>query len=59
MVALVHSALVNLAPMDVYFDQNLQTWEQGRFIRFHGLAQWLSWLWPYALMVDVMRRLAR
>ncbi|MEY2620428.1 MAG: hypothetical protein RIT26_248 [Pseudomonadota bacterium] len=57
--ALVHSALVNLAPMDVYFDQSLQIWEQGRFIRFHGLAQWLSWLWPYALMADVMRRLAR
>ena len=23
-------------------------WEQGRFIRFHGAAQWVGWLWPYA-----------
>ena len=57
--ALIHSALVNTAPIDVYLDQTLQTWEQGRFIRFHGLAQWLGWLWPYALILDVMRRLAR
>ena len=57
--ALVHASLVNLAPTDVYFDQTLQTWEQGRFIRFNGVAQWLGWLWPYALMADVMRRLAR
>lgn len=57
--ALVHASLVNLAPTDVYFDQTLQTWEQGRFIRFNGLAQWLGWLWPYALIADVMRRLAR
>lgn len=57
--ALLHTTLVNLAPMDAYFDQTLQTWEQGRFIRFNGLAQWLGWLWPYALMLDVMRRLAR
>ena len=26
---------------------SLQAWEQGRFIRFHGLAQWVGWLWPY------------
>ena len=24
------------------FSQTLQTWEQGRFIRFHGLGQWLA-----------------
>ena len=57
--ALIHLALVNLAPLNTYFDQTLQTWEQGRFIRFNGLAQWLGWLWPYALILDAMRRLAR
>ncbi len=36
------------APVDPYFAQSLQAWEQGRFIRFHGLAQWIGWLWPYA-----------
>jgi len=28
----------------------VQTWEQGKFIRFHGLTEWLSWGWPFALL---------
>ena len=52
-------AMVNQAPANSYFDHNLKVWEQGRLIRFNGLAQWLGWLWPYALVADVMRRLAR
>jgi VanZ family protein len=58
-LACVFLALVNQAPANSYFDHNLKGWEQGRFIRFNGLAQWLGWLWPYALVADVMRRLAR
>jgi VanZ family protein len=38
------------APADPYFAQSLQAWEQGRFVRFHGLAQWVGWLWPYGAM---------
>ena len=37
--------------------QSLQAWEQGRFIRFHGLAQWIGWLWPYAAMAWLLSRL--
>ncbi len=48
-------SLINAAPETPYFAQTLQSWEQGRFIRFHGLAQWLGWLWPYAaLLVALM-----
>jgi hypothetical protein len=36
----------------------LQTWEQGRFIRFHGVVQWLGWLWPYAALLYVLVRLS-
>jgi hypothetical protein len=36
----------------------LQTWEQGQFIRFHGLIQWLGWLWPYALLLYLVNRLS-
>lgn len=43
-------ALVAQAPADAYFAESLQGWQQGRFIRFHGLAQWVGWLWPYAAM---------
>ncbi len=42
--------LLNQAPDSPYFAQTLQAWEQGRFIRFHGFAQWLGWAWPYAAM---------
>lgn len=50
----VYLSLLNQAPESAYFAQTLQAWEQGRFIRFHGLAQWLGWLWPYATLVYVL-----
>jgi VanZ family protein len=60
LVALVlHLALLNQAPESAYFALTLQEWEQGRFIRFHGLAQWLGWLWPYAALVYVLLRVSR
>lgn len=49
--------LVHQAPGDPYFAQSLQDWEQGRFIRFHGLARWLGWLWPFAAMAWLLVRL--
>ncbi len=55
----VHLSLLNQAPTSAYFAQTLQTWEQGRFIRFNGLAQWLGWLWPYGALAYVLLRLSR
>lgn len=55
----VHLSLLNQAPASAYFTQTLQTWQQGRFIRFNGLAQWLGWLWPYAALAYVLLRLSR
>ena len=43
-------ALVAQAPSDPYYAESLFAWEQGRFIRFHGAAQWVGWLWPYAAL---------
>jgi VanZ family protein len=54
----IHLGLLNQAPADPYFAQTLQTWEQGRFIRFHGMVQWLGWLWPYAALLYVLVRLS-
>ncbi|MBT9490274.1 MAG: VanZ family protein [Rubrivivax sp.] len=45
------------APADPYFALSLQRWEQGRFIRFHGLAQWIGWLWPYGAGLWLLGRL--
>jgi len=52
-------ALVAQAPADPYYAQSLQAWEQGRFIRFHGVAQWVGWLWPYATLVYLLVRVAQ
>ena len=51
--------LVAQSPTDPYYAASLQGWEQGRFIRFHGLAQWIGWLWPYAAIAWLLTRLAR
>jgi hypothetical protein len=51
-------ALVNQAPSDPYFAESLQAWEQGRFIRFHGAAQWVGLGWPYAALMYLLARVA-
>lgn len=51
-------AFVEQAPADPYFAQSLQAWEQGRFIRFHGIAQWVGWIWPYAALWYLLSRVA-
>ena len=53
-----HLALLNQAPVDPYFAQTLQIWEQGRFIHFYGLVQWLGWVWPYAALLYLLVRLS-
>ena len=42
--------VLNRAPQSPYLAESLDIWAQGRFIRFHGLTQWLGWLWPYAAL---------
>jgi len=54
----IHLSLLNRAPADPYFAQTLQIWEQGRFIKFYGLVQWLGWLWPYAALACLVARLS-
>jgi hypothetical protein len=36
---------------------SLQSWQQGRFIHFYGLAQWIGWLWPYGAIVWLLVRI--
>ncbi len=59
MVLAASVATLSQAPADPYLAQSLQAWEQGRFVRFHGLAQWLGWLWPWLAMAWLLARLAR
>ena len=48
---------VSQAPADPFFAASLQKWEQGRFIRFHGAARWVGWLWPYVATAYLLSRL--
>ena len=55
----VQVALVAEAPSDPYYADSLQAWEQGRFIHFHGIAQWVGWLWPFVAGIALFRSLVR
>lgn len=48
--------LLNAAPQNAYFAHTLRTWEQGRFIHFNGLAQWVGWLWPFVAFAYLASR---
>jgi VanZ family protein len=53
------TVLVSTAPADPYFAQSLQAWEQGRFVRLHGAAHWIGWLWPFAAIAFLLSRVGR
>ena len=53
----VSLSFLNRAPVSAYFDQSLDVWEQGRFIRFHGLSRWFGILWPYVALGWLLTRL--
>lgn len=57
MVLLALVGLIHLAPTDPYYAQTLQSWEHGRFVRFHGLSRWFGLLWPYVALGWLMIRL--
>lgn len=50
--------LVAQAPADPYYADSLQGWEQGRFIRFHGAARWVGWLWPFVALTYLFSKVA-
>ena len=56
-ILLAQLGLLNSATPDVYFASTLQKWEQGQFIHFYGLSQWVGWLWPFAVLVWLPARL--
>lgn len=58
LVLAVLLTVLNQSADTPYFAQSLEAWEQGRFIRFHGLSQWLGWLWPFAALLYGLRAVA-
>jgi VanZ family protein len=55
----VNLTLLNPAPTSAYLAHNLQTWEQGQFIRFNGLAEWIGWLWPFVTLFYLAVRVSK
>lgn len=53
------TVLVAQAPPDPYFAASLLAWEQGRFVRLHGLTQWIAALWPYLAALVLLGRILR
>ena len=51
--------LLNSATPNVYFASTLQKWEQGQFIHFYGLSQWVGWLWPFAVLAWLLVQLLK
>lgn len=58
-VLVVALTLLNRAPQSPYLAESLEIWAQGRFSRFHGLTQWLGWLWPYAALTHALVQATR
>ena len=56
---LAQLSFLNAAPLSAYDLENLQRWEQGRFIHFYGLAQWVGWLWPFVVLAFLALRAMR
>jgi len=54
----VQLMVLNQGASDVYLVHNLQTWQQGQYIRFNGVAQWVGWLWPFVVLVWGLGRLS-
>ena len=52
-------ALVNLLPVNPFFDYTLSGWRQGRYVHFNSIARWLAWIWPYAALIWLGQRVER
>lgn len=50
----LQTILLNQASTSSYANIDMQYWEQGSFVRFYGLGQWLGWLWPYLMAIFVL-----
>jgi VanZ family protein len=57
-VVILQLSIINQADPGAYLEQTLQRWETGQFIRFYGASQWLSWLWPYAVLAYLVLKLS-
>ena len=53
------TVLVNLAPPNPYTAATLKVWEQGHFLNFNGLAQFVAAMWPFAALLYLIDLAAR
>lgn len=53
------TVLVNLAPPNPYTAATLKVWEQGHFLNFNGLAQFVAAVWPFAALLYLIHLAAQ
>jgi len=46
---------VNILPDNQYFVSTLQTWSQGRFLNFNGVARFMAMIWPFVAIWFLLR----
>ncbi|HTJ96023.1 MAG TPA: VanZ family protein [Rhodocyclaceae bacterium] len=56
LIVMATTGLVNIAPDNPYLLQAAQVWQQGHFLNFNGLTRVVSTLWPFMVIVFLMRR---
>lgn len=53
------TVFVNLAPPNPYTAATLKVWEQGHFLNFNGLAQFVAAVWPFTALLYLIHLAAR
>jgi hypothetical protein len=48
-------ALVNLVPANPYHAAWIEAWHPGKLAHFSAAAAWLATMWPYALLLWLVR----
>ena len=54
MSVVIHLMTLNQGATNEYLEQNLQSWQQGQYIRFNGVLEWVGWIWPFGVLVWAM-----
>lgn len=46
--------LVNVLPVNPYYQMALDAWRQGQYLHFNVLARWIDLIWPYLALVYLL-----
>lgn len=50
---------LNYSRVSSFAALEIERWQQGQFVRFYGLSEWLGWLWPFVLAALLLLYMVR